>query len=253
MAFSPLSPTFPTHWCRAIWLALVLAWPVPGLALDWGEGRYSIFSRGMKLQEVLEEIAANAGVSVNISEAVEGRVSLSFRELPLKEIFDRLIRTYHLVWYFDGEALHVSTMSDMESRLVKLKSLSPTLLVRRLRQMGMLSAGNPYVQWDLIEGKKMVRLAGPKGFLEQVEKMAVNLDARSGRTSIIYRWTDAQGRVHYSNQYDQAPEDVSILEFQRPPTDGAERGDRGKTSAEANLRTEVAVREGAASLEGLAN
>lgn len=238
----------PTGFGRKVTIAavFVLMLPFSAKAVDWGDQSYSLISMGMDVRVALREIGTNAGINVNLDNGISGTLNTSFQDQKLKTIFRQIVEDHQLAWFFDGRVLHIVSEQNMGSRLVRLESLSPTLLERRFSKMGVLSRDNPSIDWELLEDKKMIRIMGPEQFLEKTEELALSLDDRSTRVSTVYRWKDGNGRVHYSNKHNTAvPEDVSILEYRIQPgnKDTSARG--RETTAESNLRSSVAIREDA--------
>ena len=70
------------------------------------------------LSAALLEFGSNLNLKVNVSQEVRGRIQGRLPDLPPLAFLNRLASLYNLEWYFDGQALHVTSARESQSRLL---------------------------------------------------------------------------------------------------------------------------------------
>ena len=95
--------------------------PAAPEGLPWKTDKYTLLAREMPLREVLSTFGTAQGISVVMSEYVNGRVSGEFLDLPPQEFLDRITTLYNLTWYYDGALLYIYSESEFATMLLDLK------------------------------------------------------------------------------------------------------------------------------------
>ncbi|MEM8848925.1 MAG: hypothetical protein AAGE03_02710 [Pseudomonadota bacterium] len=133
----------------ALMLASLPAGPVWAAFDDAREHRFTIMSQD--LVEVLGEFSAGMGVSLNVDPDVEGYVTNFRHRLTPRGFLDRLAAEQGVVWYFDGDTLHVTPARDNRSIFVDFQRVTPAMLQDTLKTLA--------VSDDRFD----VRMTGPDG------------------------------------------------------------------------------------------
>lgn len=79
---------------------------------------YSVVEQDISI--VLREFGQNMGIGVKVSPKVAGIVKGKIPRLPGIEFLNYLCKMYGLEWYFDGTSLHVSNVSESQTRFLRL-------------------------------------------------------------------------------------------------------------------------------------
>jgi type III secretion protein C len=140
---------------------------------DWGREPYAYVTVDQELQQVLREFAANIGVTIQVSPRVQGMVRGRLPSLPPEQFLELLARTYGLLWYYDGIVLYVNALDEVESRMIKLNTISVDTLARSLVE---LDIDDPRFPWTVSEGPGILYVAGPPRYVQLVTQTAELLD-----------------------------------------------------------------------------
>lgn len=170
--------------------------------LSWNATPFSYFAANDDIADVLRGFAASQGVPVVVSDKVAGKINGRFERLTPEAFLQRLAAAYGLVWYYDGQVLHVYRADEMRSRIVKLNFYPVARFQKTLDQLGIL---DERFTFKPVAEEGIVLVSGPQPFLDLVEEMGKTLDASfpvraTAQADAVYRWTDESGRVHYSSE-----------------------------------------------------
>jgi type III secretion protein C len=139
--------------------------PALAQAIPWRRANIDLHASNEPLNVFLARIVTWQGVSASISATVaSGRVNGRFRG-PAEIIFRDLAETYGLTWYYDGSTLHVSSLSENESRLLQVAPPDLPRVERILREMRLEDRRFP-LRFDAIEGT--IYVGGPPKYVEVV-------------------------------------------------------------------------------------
>lgn len=147
--------------------------PASAAVPNWGRDPYTYVTVDQELQQVLREFAANIGVTIQISPNVQGVVRGRLPSLPPEQFLELLARTYGLLWYYDGIVLYVNTLDEVESRMIKLNTISVDTLARSLVE---LDIDDPRFPWTVSEAPGILYVAGPPRYVQLVTQTAELLD-----------------------------------------------------------------------------
>ncbi len=103
---------------------------------------FSIEVRDADVRDVLAALAEQSGFNIIIGAGVEGRVSLSFKEIAFKDALEIIIKAHGLTYTITNNVFwvdtKVDTAEDIEMRVVRLNYVDPGEAVSQLD--GILSA-----------------------------------------------------------------------------------------------------------------
>lgn len=125
------------------------------------------------LRAFLAEFGRMQGLSVRLSDAVQGRVRGRLPQLPPRALLDRLAAMHGFDWFLDGAVLHVSAGHEAGSRMLPLKGVSFARLVATLDGLGLADP-----RWPLrhASSANLVVVAGPPALVAQVELALATLN-----------------------------------------------------------------------------
>lgn len=147
-----------------------------------------------EIGELLRQLASSNGLAIQVDERIKGTVSASFRKGP-QEILDLLGKTYGFFWFYDGNALIVTPLSDVKSEVVHLAPSAMANLNATLRRLGVYDGRFP-VRAD--EANRLVILSGPTRYVEMLAGVLRALQESADMSSptqvlvypLKYAWAD---------------------------------------------------------------
>lgn len=150
-------------------VATFIAAPAGAAEIPWhAAAPLRISVTDQNLVELLRAIALENRIPIVVSEQVKGRVSGSFKAPPDK-LFRDLAASYGLTWFFDGQVLHVSSLSELGMRQVGLPAERFARMRTLLAELGLDEARFP-IRWFAAENHLLV--FGPPSYLARVEELA---------------------------------------------------------------------------------
>ncbi|HRJ54056.1 MAG TPA: DUF4124 domain-containing protein [Candidatus Thiothrix moscowensis] len=178
-------------------MCAVVSLPLSAASLPWEGGVYSHFSDQEPLSEVLKTLAASQDTPIVVSPAVKEIVSLKLKEVTPKAMFDELVRTYGLIWYYDKESLYVYKEEEAQTASVSLKNRSPEEFTATLKRLEVL---DERFKWNVSEIDNLVYFTGPERFISSVLELAQVTDTQRLARQRVYRWTDRNGVTNFSSE-----------------------------------------------------
>lgn len=166
-------------------------------AVPWKADVYSHFSDQEPLADVLKTLAAFQDIPIVISPKVKDVVSLHFKQRKPEAIFQELVRTYGLVWYYDKESLFIYKEDEVQTATVSLKKMSPEVFTNTLKRLEIL---DERFQWQVSEVDNIIYFTGPERFVSAVLSAAATLERQALEKRQIYRWKDKKGVVNFSSE-----------------------------------------------------
>jgi type III secretion protein C len=94
------------------------------------------------LTDMLRDFAGAIGVPIIIADGVTGTVNARFYIAP-RGFLDLISRSFGLLWYHDGSALHVYPSSQIQTRLYRLAGQPAAAVEHRLTAFGLLDGRYP--------------------------------------------------------------------------------------------------------------
>lgn len=176
---------------------LLSAASVNAAPLPWDGGVYSHFSDQEPLGEVLKTLAASQNTPIVVSPMVKDVVSLKLKETTPRAMFDELVRTYGLIWYYDKESLYIYKEEEAQTASVSLKNHSPDEFTATLARLDVL---DERFKWQVSEVDNLIYFTGPERFISSVLEMASVVDSQRLARQRIYRWKDARGVMNFSSE-----------------------------------------------------
>lgn len=161
--------------------------------ITWLRKPFHFSARNDNITLVLENFCASQGVSAIISPRITGQITGDFAFSNPTGFLDVLARNNGFTWYFHGNSAYFYALSEMETALIALKSLSPQRLQATLQSMGIYDARYPLSN---ASEEQMLYLYGPPRYIELVRDVIGNLEASSANNMVMrvfklkHAWAD---------------------------------------------------------------
>lgn len=118
------------------------------------------------LRSVLMMIARNKGIRIQLSEKVNGVVSGSVQSATCDQLFDFLLKSFNLLSFHDGEILHISTMEEISSKVIYIKTGSPADVLAQIKALDLWGQGHGIRYSDK---SKVLYVTGHEKYVQIVE------------------------------------------------------------------------------------
>lgn len=196
-------------------------------------------ARNSRLADVLTDVAAAGGLRLDVTRAVRGNVNGVFEQTPAA-VFRVLTEAWGLVWYFDGQTIHVSTADDVRSRTIAFAPLTSDAVAALLHSLDLDDAHLP-----LRYSKDSVKVVGPSHYADAIaDAIAKAQDQQQPaqqsfeQTQIRVfplRYAQAQDIAYSSGNRQQIIPGVASLLRQLMENTSAPRPAPARTSTRANV------------------
>jgi len=155
--------------------ALCAAAPLrePKSPIPWKTPTYTLVARDMDLRTALDTFAVAEGLSVVMSEGVQGVFSGDFKDLPCGEFLERIGTIHNLTWYYDGAALYVYGAGEIQTMLLELQFMKAGELKRMLMELGVEDARFPI---KTTSNDELIMVSGPPRYVLLVAELIAKAD-----------------------------------------------------------------------------
>ena len=106
--------------------------------LPWNDKPYSHYSDQEPLSEMMKTLAANQGTPITLSPKVNDVVSMHYKNRTSREIFNDLVKTYGLIWYYDGESVFIYKEEEARRGSVSMENMTPSEFSEALKRLEVL-------------------------------------------------------------------------------------------------------------------
>jgi type II secretory pathway component GspD/PulD (secretin) len=152
------------------------------------------------------------GVPVVVSGDVTGALSGRFQKMQAQDVFEQIISTYNLVWYYDTHTLYVYNSDEMQTGTIKLQALTVAEFRQSLKDLGIFDVR---FSWQASEPDGLIFFSGPQRYVTLVMEMAEVLDSQRNRLT-VYRWKDNDGVTNFSTASPGSHQNqVAIINLER--------------------------------------
>lgn len=140
----------------------------------WPEGPYPYTVIDQDLVSVLREFGKNAGLRLDISDKIKGRVRTKAPQGSAKEFFLHICKVYGLEWYYDGFTLHVTPSSENVTSFLDIGSISLDDLQGELERLDLYE---PRFPLRLSTNNRSVLVSGPPRYVSIVSQTLSRMSA----------------------------------------------------------------------------
>jgi type III secretion protein C len=171
-------PVYAARCLRSLFCLLVLtgvtleAWaetPRPA----WLDEPYHYVVIDQDIRGVLTEFGRNLSLPVVLSDQVKGRVQGHVRAEHAGEFLSRVSATQGLVWYYDGNALHVSANRELASQVIDTGRFDQKALKGVLDQLGLVGES---VSIQFNPSRSVLSVSGPPTYIGYVQRSLEGLE-----------------------------------------------------------------------------
>lgn len=158
------------HAFRALALAVAVAAAWPAAAAERLPAKPFVYNaQQIQLTDLLRDFAGAAGLPIVIAEGISGVVNAKFSTTP-RAFLDLISRSFGLIWYYDGTAVHVYPSNQIQSRLFKLNGPLAVNAESRLNAFGFLDERYP-LRFVSSEVGTLAFASGPPRHIELIEAL----------------------------------------------------------------------------------
>ena len=194
--------------CRAFlqrWLLggllLLNALPVAGESyLVWSESLLGFFSR----------LAVPLGQPIVVSKLAAGkRITGQFDFADPQAVLEAVVLQHELIWYSDGQVLHLYDASEAKSSGVTLRYMTVDRLRKVMRRSGLDESRYPIRK----AGPRLFYVSGPANYVDHVLRLAQLMDRqRPARRQALPEVGVVQVLNHdvADHQYDMGPQKITV-------------------------------------------
>ncbi|WP_456713460.1 nodulation protein NolW [Bradyrhizobium sp. USDA 4353] len=156
----------------------------------WPSGAYQYSVVEQDLPVVLQEFGRNAGVRIEVSAAVHGRVRGPLPVLTPREFLDYLCANFGLEWYYDSFRLYVSAAKENTSQMVPRSGVPVERLQATMADLGL---NDERFALRAVKQSDLLLVAGPPQYVAHVErtlaalKTATRPHAAEPSAVVVYR------------------------------------------------------------------
>ncbi len=152
--------------CRWLLFAVLMS----GNALAWGE---SYQAQDESLHTLFTALSVPLGVPIVVSrEVARARVSGVFDLAAPQQTLEALAQQQDLIWYSDGQVLHVYNAGEAKSSAVALRHISIDRLRALMRRSGLDESRYPLRE----SGARTFYVSGPPNYVDQVLRLTQLMD-----------------------------------------------------------------------------
>ena len=219
--------------------------------IPWKTPTYTLVARDMSLRTALDAFAVAQGLSVVMSDGVQGVFSGDFNDTPSGEFLERLATVHNLTWYYDGAALYLYGAGEIKTLLLDLQYMKAVEVRNMLGELGVEDARFPL---KTTSNDELIMVSGPPRYVELVAEMIAKADKlRELRTfnevevrlfPLVNTWAD---NVSFSVSSPESTVTIKgvarlIEEMMSSGTDASTREAGTNEAAQASLETAMGAK-----------
>jgi type III secretion protein C len=159
------------HLIHAAAAFVLMALPQVALARvlepSWPVGTYAYLVSDQDIRVVLKDFGRQMRIPIALGGKVRGRLSGRLKSAAPRAFLDSLCASYGLVWYYDGAAVHVTSLDDRKSELVPLSAPAPADFTERMRVLGLV---DERFELRLTPDRRAAIISGPEDYVAQVRR-----------------------------------------------------------------------------------
>lgn len=156
--------------------------------IPWKTPTYTLVARDMNLRTALDTFAVAQGLSVVMSDSVQGVFSGDFKEVESGEFLDRIATIHNLAWYYDGAALYIYGAGEIQAILIDLQYMKAGEVTRMLGELGVEDSRFPL---KTTSNDELVMVSGPPRYVALVSEMI----AKADRLRELRTFSEVEARI----------------------------------------------------------
>jgi type III secretion protein C len=168
------------RWTRRLLAALICGTlamsAVQAAEVPWRKEKFSYLTRGQSIRDFLRHFGSSQGLTIVVDPAVEGSVVGSYDMTP-QSVMEMLSAQHGLIWYYDGNILHVYPSSQAQSQTIRLNYGTVAQFRQQLIRLNVPDKRYP-IKYDSETNTALV--GGPKRYVDLINEVAQSLDQKEG-------------------------------------------------------------------------
>ncbi|EKN3560085.1 TPA: EscC/YscC/HrcC family type III secretion system outer membrane ring protein [Yersinia enterocolitica] len=157
-------------------LLLLFMSQASGKAIPWQGEPFFIYSRGMKVTNLLNDLGVNYGIPVVVSPEINEKFSGKIVNKTPDQILSELAGLYNITWYYDGDILYFYKTQSIKREFISPDGLSTATLIKYLKQSGVPAGKNCAVQ--AISRLNAIEVTGVPICIERVASLTKMLSSQ---------------------------------------------------------------------------
>lgn len=141
--------------------------------LPWKSSEYTLVARQMPLRQALESFSVAQGIPILLSQRVAGVISGDFKRVKPAEFLDRISAVHNLTWYYDGTALYIYNVGEMNSALMDLRYMKADEVLKMMVELGVEDSRFPL---KAASNGELIMVSGPPRYVALVSEMIARAD-----------------------------------------------------------------------------
>ena len=141
--------------------------------IPWKTPDYTLVARSMDLRAALDTFAVSQGLSVIMSDGVQGVFSGDFKGVSPQDYLDRIATVHNLTWYYDGAVLYLYGAGEIQTLLIDLKYMKAGEVREMLSELGVEDARFPL---KTTSNDELMMVSGPPRYVMLVAELVAKAD-----------------------------------------------------------------------------
>ncbi|MBW5814052.1 EscC/YscC/HrcC family type III secretion system outer membrane ring protein [Yersinia kristensenii] len=192
--------------------------PANGKNIPWQGDSFFIYSRGITVTHLLQDLGVNYGIPVVVSPEITEKFSGKIRDKTPEQILSELAGLYNITWYYDGDILYFYKTQSIKRAFISPEGLSTTSLIKYLNQSGVPAGKNCTVK--AVSQLNAIEVTGVPVCIERVSSLTKMLSAQvreqnqNKETVKVFQLkyaSAADSNYQYRDQQVKLPGLVSVL------------------------------------------
>lgn len=147
--------------------------PLFAAPIPWATPSYTLVARDMNLRTALDAFAIAEGLSIVMSESVQGVFSGDFKDIPPADFLSRIATVHNLTWYYDGATLYLYGAGEIQTMLIDLKYMKAGEVRQMLAELGVEDVRFPL---KTTSNDELVMVSGPPRYVLLIAEMIAKAD-----------------------------------------------------------------------------
>ena len=162
-------------WAGVVAVATVIgsATAAPGVKIPWKMETYTLVAREMNLRTALETFAVSQGLSVVLSDKVNGFFSGDFKNMPPQEFLEKVATLHNLTWYYDGAALYFYVSGEIQTLLLDLQYMKANEVRSMLADLCVEDVRFPI---KTTSNEELIMVSGPPRYVTLISELIAKAD-----------------------------------------------------------------------------
>lgn len=137
-------------------------------AIPWRQKSNFQFAQNIDIKELLRDYFSLQGINISIDDDVKGTINGKFIDLSPEEFLNQIARSNSLIWFYDGNILHIYPSQKIQSRFIQMNERAAVKLLENVGHLGMVS---PSSSIRVLANEGMAYVSGPPRYVEIIDDM----------------------------------------------------------------------------------